>query len=118
MMHFSQIRVSQSSNSNSQSGRVSGIKHPRLSYLDRQNDPAYHREVQYTWSESSKIKYTRDQVHEIVRLLCKDQGRNVPLMHDVPFPDTVLYTLKELNQYVEMHMENSTPINRLIPVSR
>lgn len=112
MMHYSQIRVSQSSQSQS---RKIGQK---SEYVSRQNDPAYHREVQYTWSESNTPKFNLSPIHETVRMLCKDQGLNIPVLLSTPDPEAVIYTLKQFNELVEMYMEESTPINRLIPVSR
>lgn len=89
-------------------------KYPnRGNYYDRQNDPAYNREVQYTHAERTVLRFSCADVHETIRLLCKDQGLNIP---SIPMEHSTylnFHTL-EFNEIVETYMSRTTPINRTI----
>ena len=80
-------------------------------YTSRQNDPAYHREVQYTYADRTVRKFSAANVYEIVRLLCKDQGLQFPdhLMYSFTGVN-LIYTLETLNGIVESAMSQTVPL--------
>lgn len=80
----------------------------RGSYISRQNDPAYNREVQYTHNECTEEKYTHAQIVEVVRMLCKDQGLNIPNTNNGEFLGVC--TLPVFNNRVEVYMALATPL--------
>lgn len=84
------------------------------SYISRQNDPAYNREVQYTYRELTYAYWTDNQCTEIIRSLCKDQGLNIPFMQETVEPDLLSLTYKELNNRVDYFMSLATPANKSI----
>lgn len=84
----------------------------RHGWTNRQNDPAYHREVQYTYRDLTEIKFSDVDVQNTVRLLCRDQSLNPPYMNYSN--NKPMMTMKSFNEVVDSLMQYTTPINRAI----
>lgn len=83
----------------------------RGSYISRQNDPAYNREVQYTHSDLTVRKFSDANALEIVRMLCKEKNLQIP-DHVVCtwYDKTINLNTAELNSLVEIAMDHAVPL--------
>lgn len=81
------------------------------SYISRQNDPAYNREVQYTERERTWTIYSFRDVNNIAYMLAKEYKSFIPESAYFRNSSEQTLTLPQLNAMVETVLQYAVPMN-------